>query len=304
MKKEKKKSLEREMSDTFVLDVKQKSAIALENDSYKSKKKVKKSNKSERDIFDDNKKNKGPLFIILLIIVCLLLGAFSSYYYFLVYNKDSRCTSSSVRVKEKLVMDDVFINELIDRYDIDDGISTYKGLYLKNKLNVSDMNKDYLNYLVIKNALKDLVFNRDISKIDFNKSASNLFNNEVSLKNTDVFYPFDEKNLKVFEYDSDSEVYKQVDIEKNNDYVNLKKKIVNVEKGNDSLDIEVVIYFDDGEKIYNEYDVDNDKLVEVKDIDYDSFNVKKDDKVFSRYKYLFNYSNETNSYYLVSINKV
>ncbi len=301
-----KKDKEKEMSDTFILDVKQKSAIANEIEEVKKKSKNKESNSSKKE----PKKRRNPFATLLLMLICIALGAGATYYYFEIYKEDTKANIDKPKVTEKLVIDDAFVQELVERYDInDDGLRTYLGIYSEDKLKVKDMDKDYLNYLATKKSIKDLVINKTFTKKDFNKSSSILFNNETALSNENILYPFEEESLTIFEYDNEKEIYKQKDLSEetlntSDNKLSLERKIIDKKVSNNVLTITVAIALNDGDNIYKSYDKENEKLEKLEDTTADTFDIDNDYKKLDNYEYTFNYSKETNSYYLVSINIV
>ena len=183
----KKKKIEEDMSNTFVLEVGQKSAIfddmaddgddGLEDvkneevdDDFFDKPKRKKKNKNKNQK-KKVKKNNGFITTILMIL-CIGIGVGLSYCYYEVYGNKSSKDKKNVVVlennEEELLPDGVFSTSLVESYDAYNSNSSdiYNSLYSKDEIKVKDISLDYVKDVVIRRAL---YFSDDYSNISFSK---------------------------------------------------------------------------------------------------------------------------------------
>ena len=133
----KKKKIEEDMSNTFVLEVGQKSAIFDDNmidevnenikdeeidDDFFDKPNRKKKNKKNKNKVQKKKVKKNNGFITtILMILCVGIGILLSYCYYEVYGNNSSKDKKNAVVlednEEELLPDGVFSTSLVESYD-------------------------------------------------------------------------------------------------------------------------------------------------------------------------------------------
>lgn len=315
---------EEEMSETFIAEVGQKSAIANENEMSKfsdidvgipdelEDDKIKTS--KYKDSHNNKKpKKSNPLLIIILMILALIIGAFGSYYYFEVYNINESISNKNIEIdkdtnkdfiKEEINPDGLFVKELISNYDYDE-ISKgfgYNPLYAKEKVSIKDIDISYLSILAAKKANKSLG-NTSFSNIDLKDSVKQLYGNQITIEDKDIEY---DKGCTTLKY--------------NNGYYNytpsecggltmfsMKRKITKAAIDGDTLKVYVAVAIlnKEEDKVYKGYNIDTKKGIdEVENTATTTFDIDKDYVNLNQYKYTFNYDLENNNYYLVSVELV
>lgn len=308
----KKKKIEEDMSNTFVLEVGQKSAIfddmaddgddGLEDvkneevdDDFFDKPKRKKKNKNKKQK-KKVKKNNGFITTILMIL-CIGIGVGLSYCYYEVYGNNSSKDNKNAVVlednEEELLPDGVFSTSLVESYDAYNSNSSdiYNSLYSKDEIKVKDISLDYVKDVVVRRAL---YFSEDYSNISFSKdnfdrALKELFGDKVSISDDDVAgFKYDSKSKK-YTYDEDRE-------KEENDY-KLDRKVVKSIKKKNSIEINVAVLFTSANKVYKT--PDDDSVIDgVKASDFD---IDKDYTKLNQYKYTFNYDKSSDNYILDSI---
>ena len=302
----KKKNIEDDMSNTFVLEVGQKSAVFDVNaddlvkdvkneemdDEFFDKPKRKKKNKKQKNKV---KKNNGFVTTILMIL-CIGIGIGLSYCYYEVYGSDSKDKENidvSKNNEEELLPDGVFSTSLVERYDAYNLNSSdiYNSLYSKNKIKAENISLDYIKAVVVKRTLylngnySEVEFTKD----DFDRSLKELFGDKVSISDDDILgFKYDNKS-KEYTYDEEKE--------KEEDNYKQTKKIVKSIKKKDSIEINVAVLFTSSNKVYKAPNEDS-VIDGVKSSDFD---IDKDYKKLNQYKYTFNYDKSSDNYILDSI---
>ena len=308
----KKKKIEEDMSNTFVLEVGQKSAIFDDNmidevnenikdeeidDDFFDKPNRKKKNKKNKNKVQKKKVKKNNGFITtILMILCVGIGILLSYCYYEVYgsnfSKDKKSVSVSKNNEEELLPNGVFSTSLIERYNVYNLGSTniYQALYSKDKIKAEDISLDYIKAVAVKRALylsndySDVSFSKD----DFDRSLKELFGDKVSISDDDI---------SGFKYNSKSKKYIYEDGDREDDNYRIDKKIVKSIKKKNSIEINVAVLFTSSDKVYKTPD-DNGVIDGVRLSDFD---IDKDYTELNQYKYTFNYDKSTDNYILDSI---
>lgn len=297
----KKKKIDDDMSNTFVFEVGQKSAIF--DDDFTDD-----INKKDDDFFDNSKKKKktkqksnkkknNGFIITLLMILCICIGIGLSYCYYEVYgsnfSKEKKCTTLENKGEEKLQPNGVFSESLIERYDaynLNDS-DIYKALYSKDLLKSKDISLDYVKEVVVKRAL---YLNSDYSEIafskdDFDRALKDLFGDNISVSSDDI---------EGFKYNSKSKkyIYEKANAKANDDYRQIRK-IVKSTKNKDSIEINVAVAIITGNKVLKSLDSDS----VIDGVNSSNFDIDKEYTKLNQYKYIFSYDKENDNYILDSI---
>ena len=310
-----KKKKEADMSNTFVLEVGQKSAIFdegldegldevndsdevesdMDDDFFDDSKKIKKKKKQKR-----NKKKNNGFVTTLLMILCVGLGIGISYCYFIVYGDVLSRSKKSVKVEkstdEELLPDGVFSKSLIEKYDSYsvNMSDIYKALYDKDKIKVEDISLEYIKSVAAKRALylnkdsSDIAFSSD----DFHKSLSELFGDKITVQDGDIVSPNFKYNSKQKEY-----TYDDVSDTEESDGYKLIRKVVKSVKKDSSLEINVAVAVTLDGKVYKSLDKDS----VINDLKLSDFKIDTDYTKLNQYKYIFNYDKDNDNYILDSI---
>ena len=297
----KKKKIDDDMSNTFVFEVGQKSAIF--DDDFTDD-----INKKDDDFFDNSKKKKktkqksnkkknNGFIMTLLMILCICIGIGLSYCYYEVYgsnfSKEKKCTTLENEGEEKLQPNGVFSESLIERYDaynLNDS-DIYKALYSKDLLKSKDISLDYVKEVVVKRAL---YLNSDYSEIafskdDFDRALKELFGDNISVSSDDI---------EGFKYNSKSKkyIYEKANAKANDDYRQIRK-IVKSTKNKDSIEINVAVAIITGNKVLKSLDSDS----VIDGVNSSNFDIDKEYTKLNQYKYIFSYDKENDNYILDSI---
>lgn len=199
---------EKEMSDTFILDVGQKSAIANE---------MKNNKKSNNRKKENHKRN--PLIICLLIIISFTLGTISTYYYFEVIKKDyitieNNSKNETTKNKEQIEILEITDSQVIKLYN---NISNAIGYYC----DIDDYYKD--EKVTVNNLSEDLALNIAIFQLYNDKKESgqgikfykgdSFTSEELNKKITEIFgknFKYTNKDINScpsFKYDNTTNKY-------------------------------------------------------------------------------------------------
>ena len=165
-----KKKIEEDMSQTFIAEVGQKSAIADDKfDDIEITKKEEK-NSSEKiednrkiDYYEEGKKTSSPAVLIVIVaIISLIVGVSGGYYLFKVMDKEETTTEKTKtnaktekETKEELNPEGLYVEELVSRYDQKDSssdVNIYELLYKEEKTTIKDIDEDYLKVLAANKA--------------------------------------------------------------------------------------------------------------------------------------------------------
>lgn len=325
---------EEDMSNTFVMEVGQKSAIAedpldevsgfpdikvdspevpLENLEQNSKKNdfVSNANSFNSNGKNEKKRSKWFLVTILLMILCLGIGIGITYFYLGSYKstvktEENKEKDNSDTMIEEISPTSLYLKELISNYDYNTISETeiYETLYSKDKIYVKDLEESYLRALAVKKA-NQWVDGIGFSKEKFQDSVVMLFGTQVLLDDHD----FSLKNACVeMKYDSQSQFYSSVKSDGcgGTTIYSMERKIVKAIKKENSMEINVAVAIinDNTNKIFRGYDSslsENAGIDEVDGITKDTFDIDKDYSKLNQYKYTFNYDSDNNNYYLVSV---
>lgn len=326
---------EEDMSNTFVMEVGQKSAIAedpldevsgfpdikvdspevpSENLEQNSKKNDFASNDNSFNSNGKNEKKRSKWFLvtILLMILCLGIGIGITYFYLEVYRNTVTTTEeeqnddSNAAIEEEISPTSLFVKELISNYDYETMSETeiFEVLYNKDKIYVKDLEESYLRALAVKKA-NQWVEGIGFSSEEFQDSVVMLFGSQVLLKDQD----FSLRNACIeIQYDSQNKFYTAVETDGcgSTTVYSMQRKIIKAIKKENSMEINVAVAIinDNTKKIFRGYDSslsENAGIDEVDGITKDTFDIDKDYSKLNQYKYTFNYDSDNNNYYLVSV---
>lgn len=318
-----KKSTEEDMSQTFIAEVGQKSAIADDKfDDIESTKKKEKENKDEindikkeNDIketnyYDEGKKTSSPAVLVVVVaIVALIIGVAGGYYLFKVMDKEETKTekaktnvNTEKEVKEELNPEGLYIEELISRYDQSSSSSNaniYELLYKEDKTTLKDIDEDYLKVLAANKASGVTgVFTSE----EFKNATKLLYGDSIEFSDGKINY---NKGCIIVNHNDD--IYTYVEGECGGaSTISMKRKIVKTEIDEDVLTVNVAVAIIDSneDKVYKNYSEDEKELEEVDNVVATTFDIDNDYTELNQYKYTFNYDKDNNNYYLVSIELV
>ncbi len=307
----KKKNKEEDMSQTFIAEVGQKSAIAEDSD-IEELKPIDNKNDDKNDDFNESKNKKNNIGgLIIAIILSLIVGAGGSYYFFSVQNvkeikstKKLETNQKNTDIKEEINPEGIFAKSLISRYDfsIISEVEIYDYLYSKDKITVDEIDEDYIRLLAASNIKRDLTLG-NFSSEELENSTNMLFGNQIELENEDFTV-----GCTKYKYSNVDKYYTREESSGcgGASSIEMKRKIVkSVFTDDKTLEINVAIAIvnNSNDTVYKKYNKDLDDLGEDKldNVDATTFDIDKDYKKLNQYKYTFNYDNENNNYYLVSI---
>ncbi len=316
MKKNKNK--EEDMSQTFIAEVGQKSAIVDEDDieeikPKKEEKEEQEKNKKTKDTIDisnkPEKKSTNKVVLVILIILSLIIGAGGGYYFFNLKNAKETQTTPKAETKEKVKQeefnpDGLFIKSLINRYDFSviSEVEIYNYLYSEDKISAKEIDKDYLR-LVSASNIKNNLITGSFKSDELKDSITMLFGDKISLEDKNF-----EIGCTTYKYSNINKEYTREEKDGCGGATSLEmqRKIVKATlKTNKTLEVNVAVAIidNDDDKVYKEYNEDEESHGEdeLDNVDATSFDIDIDYKDLNQYKYTFNYDSENNNYYLVSI---
>ncbi len=323
-----------DMSETFIAEVGQKSAIASNFDETSPIEKVDNNEPVTSSNKLDNttdlstppvekppkKKKSHPFLIILLMIFCLTLGAFASYYYFEIFNSKSSdpkktVTKEAKEKDEELNPDGYFVNDLINRYDFYEAsnIEIYTNLYSKEKLDIESFPIEDAKYLAAREALNmnkikgNLTFTSD----EFHQAMKKLFGTKLSVGDGDILKSAN-SDIVMFSFDSTNNVYqyKDVDTTSSDTSYTMERKILKSVKTDTKLTITVAVAILDTEKgqVYKELTVKDTGELEasspIEGINAEVFDISQNYETLNQYQYTFDYDSENDNYILNRIELV
>ena len=298
--KEKVEEKTQDLSNTFINDVDQKSAIASLEDQIVE----------EREYRDEveTKTEKKAFRTFLIIVLCLVIGAVASYCYFEVICKD-KDTKVVVKYKTKAAKfgydkDSIGLKYLVDDYDYVGNfqVNIYNYLYSADEINVKDMEQDYLKLLAIKKADSD----KDgvISSIEFNDAVEYLFGGEVQFNNDAI----KTDDILCAKYSYENGEYKQEEKTcEGTSELRLQRKILDVKEAKNSMEVTVAIAILDNEndKVGKSltFDENGGQTLgdELEGVTAKNFVIDTATEELTKFVYYFKYNDDNNNYYLESI---
>lgn len=317
-----------DMSNTFIAEVGQKSAIAdiKENDSIFPEVNIEPpkemvetpepkeniiaevlpENNKDNNFNKSNKKRINPILTIVLMILSLALGVGGTYYYFEFIDNSKEPVKKVVTEKEdnkELSPDSIFITNLISKYDYYSisNSEIFTNLYKEDSLKVEAIDEMYLKDLVAKNASKDLATSTFTSE-DFKTSTEELFGDKISLTDTDIT-SYSTK-CDCLKYNSTTKMYTPTSsICNETTDLSMRRKIVKSLTKNETLEVVVAPALLDKEYVYKS--VESDKPIDkIEGVTPETFDIDKDYTKLNQYKYTFDYDQENNIYRLNKIELV
>ena len=294
----------KDLSDTFVSDVGQKSAIANLEDEI-----VDKKEKRERKEKIKKEKKTHPFRTFIVMVICLVVGAVASYCYFEVLT-DNNNEKPVVKCKNNkkatfgYETDSIGVSYLVNDYDYIGAfqVNLYDYLYSADKIKVKDMDQDYLKLLAIKKADSDL--DGKVSSIDFNNAVDYLFGGKVEFNNDEI--STDEKLCSKYEYKNGEYIKKDKDC-KGTSNLKIERKIIDVDEGKNKLKVKVVLAVVDTEKnkVGKSLTLDDDGSQSIGEVlegvEADTFVIDSEEDNLNKYTYTFKFSKANKNYYLESI---
>ena len=294
----------KDLSDTFVSDVGQKSAIANLEDEI-----VDKKEKRERKEKIKKEKKAHPFRTFIVMVICLVVGAVASYCYFEVLT-DNNNEKPVVKCKNNkkatfgYETDSIGVSYIVNDYDYIGAfqVNLYYYLYSADKIKVKDMDQDYLKLLAIKKADSDL--DGKVSSIDFNNAVDYLFGGKVEFNNDEI--STDEKLCSKYEYKNGEYIKKDKDC-KGTSNLKIERKIIDVDEGKNKLKVKVVLAVVDTEKnkVGKSLTLDDDGSQSIGEVlegvEADTFVIDSEEDNLNKYTYTFKFSKANKNYYLESI---
>ncbi|MBQ6538869.1 MAG: hypothetical protein IJL76_01140 [Bacilli bacterium] len=306
-KKETKKVADtQELSNTFVDEVGQKSAVANLEDEIvekRERKEVKEVKKVEAEKVKSNK----PFKVFIIALICLLVGAIASYCYFELLDDGNNKVVVKYKNKSAKVgydKDSITLKYLVDDYDYVGNfqVNVYNFLYSADEINVKDMEQDYLKLLAIKKADTD----RDgiVSSIEFNDAVDYLFGGEIEFNNDEI----KTDDILCAKYSYENGEYKKEDKEcKGTSELRLQRKVVDVKELKDKMEVTVVVAILDNEKDKVgktlAYDENGGQSLgdELEGVSAKDFVIDTSADDLNKFIYTFKYSKDNKNYYLENI---
>lgn len=257
------------------------------------------------------KKNRVWLKVLIAIILGIAIGGAGVFCYYKYYKKTKNCKPVEVvkEVEKKISENDIsvdsyIVKKLINGMHYTDGSSNEKTLYIEKKTEAKDLDTDYLDNLLLKQAYRNKTNYENVVTIkELEKARIDLFG-----KNYDIIIPTDKKinSCPVSEYNQQERTYSQVNekctISSNVKIVYTTTSAVIKEKS--YLKIREAVAFLSDKKLYKELDGNNNLMEEVKDVEYDSFDIRNNIDKFNQYQYNFKYDVDTSNYIFESIELV
>ncbi len=328
-----------EMSNTFVSEVGQKSAIfnqdteseleELTEEQEKNDSSTQLQNSIESDKLNENqqeedikeeedtefleakkkKKNKkykkrNPFTMLLIIIICLVLGALASYYYFEIYQKPTEkekkpTTTTAKVVEEQLDPDSIFVKQLIQKYDFN-----------------ADEGEQYTQLYLSEKTIPDNLSQDYLKKIGVNNLTTQAYGIstftsdelEKSIKelvgdsnvvHSDIIF----KSCYIYKYNEDTKTYTLEKTENCdiNSEIKTYRKITKAVKKDQKITLTVAIAIADSESVYKSKNINDTLTDKLEGLTPDNFDIDKEYTQLNQYTYTFDYNKNTNSYILDSI---
>ena len=258
------------------------------------------------------KKNLTWLKVLLALVIGIGLGGGSIYYYDNYYKKEDKKETTVKVVKEnkeekketELSIDSALVKKLINEMHYVDGSTNEKTLYIEKKTLAKDLDSEYVNNLLMMEAYRNKTSYEDsVSVKNLEDARKSLFG-----KNYEIIVPTDKEvgACPIFKYDSQNRTYSKsaekcslnsdIKIVYNTSKASIKEK--------EYINIYETVAFISEEKIYKSIDGSNNLKFEVKDIEFDEFDIRENYKELNQYKYNFKYDKDTDNYVFESIELV
>lgn len=265
-----------------------------------------KEDKVDEDFLEDIKKPKKnkkghPFLTFIFMLICLALGAGGSYYYFEIYNKPVEKPKEKEPVQENV--------EQIQPS------SRFVNKLVDKYYNDFDSIESYTE-LYAKDSMTVADFSNEYTQKlgALNIKNSNSFKNESLQNSLDELFganktQVEKENIEynkcyIYKYNDDEYTLNISGTCNDAKTYDVITKIVKAEKDKtkDELYVNVAVAVTDGNKMYKSYAEDTKSgKDEIVDLSYSSFDMDKDYTKFNQYKYTFKYDKDNNDYYLVSI---
>lgn len=240
---------------------------------------------------------------ILIGLICLTVGlgiGFCGYYFYSNYkdNHTLKNKNSNVLVPSREVSpDSIFIKELVDNYENSDLLGTviYNNLYAKDTVVASDLEDSYIRGLIMQKANKSLL-KVNVTGKEFLEAEKELFGKKVNLVNQDFIYG----NCNKFSFVDGIYLNSLISTKCAENITNsLQKKILEVKKFEDKLEVKVAVYIVDNVtgKIFN-------GMEELVGKNIQNFDISLEFDKVNNYVYTFSYDDTTLSYVFDNISKV
>ena len=279
------KKKDEDLSMTFIDEVGQKSAV-INDDELKNVK----ANKEVKE----KKSNKKIFLYIFLIIFPFLLGVVGAKYIplNLENKKENKVVVKKEKKDEEIAPETILLDSLIKKYD-NYSYNIFKELY-SQKTTIESMDKDYREGLIF----NTFTNRKTISKEEVEKEMKLLFSD----KYIEIEDEYSDDCISI-KYEEGIYSLEKKDCEEKEDN-NLERKIVKaIKKKDNSLEVNVAVAIIKEDKVYKEYDKDE-ELVELEDKSSTKFDIEKDYSKLNQYKYVFKYDEDNMNYYLDYIEKL
>lgn len=299
-KETKKVDKTQDLSNTFVNEVDQKSAIANLEDEIVEERELREEKIRE-------KSSKKSFKTLIIILVCLVVGAIASYCYFELLGDNNDKVIVKYKSKSTKVgydKDSIALKYLVDDYDYVGNfqVNIYNFLYSADEINVKDMEQDYLKLLAIKKADSDL--DGVVSSIEFNDAVEYLFGGELEFNNDEI--KTDDILCAKYKYENGEYVSEDKKCEGTSE-LKLQRKIIDVKETKKQMEVTVVIAILDNEndKVGKSlaFDEDGGQSLgeELEGVTAKDFVIDTSTDELNKFIYTFKYNDENKNYYLESI---
>lgn len=251
--------------------------------------------------------------VILALIIGALLGGGSVYYYDNYYTKNKKDKTTNKVVEKNNKEEIKEINLSLDSYDVvrlmnglhfTDGSIIEKTLYIENKTSAKDLDSNYLDNLLLKEAYRTKnSFTDTVTITDLEQARINIFG-----KNYEIVIPTDKEvgTCPIFNYDISKRTYTK----SNNDCsltsdIQIKYNTVKATmKEKEYLTIYEVAAFMNDDGVYKKIDGSNNLSEKIENLSKDDFDITENEKDLNQYKYNFKYDSDTSNYIFESIELV
>lgn len=249
-------------------------------------------------------KKRNPFVMFLIMVICLALGAGASYYYFEIYTeKDVKEEKTETKVEENKVEEIKPTSRFINQLIEKYDASSYS---IDTYSQLYSKDKVLVNSLdatyVQQLGVSNIRHTVSFTKEDLQESLDQLFGKDTYKAQTeDINF----NKCHKYKYSDDYYTLETGNACGGTSVYTMQRKTVKAVKDieKNKLYIDVAVAINDGNKVYKGYDGTN-GTEELTDVVYASFDIEKDYTKLNQYKYTFNYDKENNDYSLESVELV
>ena len=252
--------------------------------------------------------------VLIGVLIGAILGAGNIYCYYKYFQKNSseiEETKKDTKEEKKennttkeLKIDDYLVKRLISGIHYQDGSIIEKTLYIEDKTLASNLDNNYLDNLLIKEAYRNKSnFYNEVTIDELEQARINLFG-----KNYEVVIPTDKDigTCPIFNYEASKRIYKKseekcnITSDINIIYNTVKASILDKKY----IYIYETVAFIKENEVYKRIDGSNNLSEKLEGINSNNFDITKSTNFLNQYKYNFKYDKDTNNYIFESIEEV